>query len=156
MPDTWIMKLIAFLLSFVAMEATAWFAHKYVMHGILWRLHDDHHYKEQYGFFEKNDFFFLVFAIPGIALLLAGFKTFNLYFWIGMGITAYGLAYFFVHDVFIHQRIKWLKKSNNSYLRAIRKAHKIHHSHLEKENGECFGMLWVPAKYYREAKRTKR
>jgi beta-carotene 3-hydroxylase len=34
-------------------------------------------------------------------------------------------------------------------LLAIRRAHKIHHKHLGKEEGECFGMLWVPMKYYR-------
>jgi beta-carotene 3-hydroxylase len=34
---------------------------------------------------------------------------------------------------------------------ALRKAHKIHHKHLGKEEGECFGMLIVPPKYYKEA-----
>ena len=34
-------------------------------------------------------------------------------FWIGMGITFYGMAYFFVHDLFIHQRVKVLKKTKN-------------------------------------------
>jgi beta-carotene 3-hydroxylase len=24
----------------------------------------------------------------------------------------------------------------------------MHHKHLGKEEGECFGMLWVPFKYY--------
>jgi beta-carotene 3-hydroxylase len=34
---------------------------------------------------------------------------------------------------------------------ALRKAHKVHHKHLGKEKGECFGMLVVPMKFYREA-----
>jgi beta-carotene 3-hydroxylase len=42
------------------------------------------------------------------------------------------------------------------YLRAIRKAHKVHHKHLGKEDGECFGMLVVPLKYFREAKRSQK
>jgi beta-carotene 3-hydroxylase len=25
----------------------------------------------------------------------------------------------------------------------------MHHKHLGKQDGECFGMLWVPMKYYR-------
>jgi beta-carotene 3-hydroxylase len=40
------------------------------------------------------------------------------------------------------------------YFRAIRRAHKIHHKRLTKEDGECFGMLWVPIKYFREAARS--
>ena len=36
----------------------------------------------------------------------------------------------------------------------IRKAHKVHHKHLGKEDGECFGMLIVPLKYIREAKKA--
>jgi beta-carotene 3-hydroxylase len=27
----------------------------------------------------------------------------------------------------------------------------VHHKHLNKEDGECFGMLFVPFKYFREA-----
>ena len=51
-----------FLLAYVLMEGAAWAAHRYLMHGPLWVLHADHHTKEP-GFFEKNDAFFLIFAI---------------------------------------------------------------------------------------------
>ena len=74
--------------------------------------------------------------------------------WIGTGIAAYGLAYFLVHDVFIHQRFKWFRRTENVYFLAIRKAHKVHHKHLTKEEGECFGMLFVPKKYWVDAKRA--
>lgn len=153
MLELWYIKLAFFLGAFLGMEAVAWLAHKYVMHGFLWSLHDDHHYKEHYGFWEKNDFFFLIFALPGIVCIFTGYPTLNALFWLGLGITAYGLTYFIVHDVFIHQRIKWLKRTDNVYFRAIRKAHKVHHKHLTKEHGECFGMLWVPRKYFREARK---
>ena len=134
------------------MESVAWFTHKYIMHGWLWKLHDDHHNKDASRFFERNDFFFLIFAIPGFLLLFIGtYSGIGTCLWIGTGITLYGIAYFLVHDVFIHQRFKWFRKSDNFYLRAIRKAHKVHHKHLTKEQGECFGMLWVPFKYFREA-----
>ena len=69
--------------------------------------------------------------------------------WAGLGILLYGLTYFLIHDVFIHQRFKWFRNSNNVYFRAIRRAHKIHHKHLTKEDGECFGMLVVPWKYFK-------
>jgi len=134
------------------MEGVAWLTHKYVMHGLLWRLHRDHHVKGESGFFEKNDSFFLLFATPGFLLTLWGsLNGLDYRFWAGIGITAYGLAYFLVHDIFIHQRFRWLTRSDNVYLRAIRRAHKVHHKRLTKEHGTCFGMLWVPWKYFRQA-----
>ncbi|HLT06624.1 MAG TPA: sterol desaturase family protein [Cyclobacteriaceae bacterium] len=149
---TIIINLLIVLLAFVTMEGVAWFTHKYVMHGIFWYLHKDHHKKESSGFFEHNDFFFLIFAIPGIISLYIGMENgYNYLFWVGLGITLYGLAYFLVHDIFIHQRFKLLRNTDNSYFRAIRRAHKVHHKHIGKEDGECFGMLWVPMKYFREA-----
>ena len=54
-------------------------------------------------------------------------------------ITLYGMAYFFVHDVFIHQRLKVFTRTERSYFLAMRRAHKQHHKHLGKEEGECFG-----------------
>jgi beta-carotene 3-hydroxylase len=75
---------------------------------------------------------------------------------IGFGILAYGIAYFLVHEIFIHQRFKWFRNSNNIYLRSIRRAHKIHHKHRNKEQGECFGMLIVPWKFLKqELKKVK-
>jgi beta-carotene 3-hydroxylase len=144
-------KILITLAAFVSMEAVAWLTHKYVMHGILWVLHKDHHNKQSRGFFEHNDFFFLIFAIPGIICLFIGLqKGYNFLFWIGLGITIYGFAYFFVHDIFIHQRFRLFRNSKNRYLTAIRRAHKMHHKHIGKEEGECFGMLWVPMKYFRQ------
>jgi len=143
------------LATFFAMEFVAWFTHKYVMHGLLWVLHKDHHQTEP-GFFEKNDAFFLIFAVPSAILIMLGMMNgndFRLY--IGIGIAVYGLAYFLVHDIFIHQRFRIFRRTDNTYMRAIRKAHKVHHKHLGKEEGECFGMLLVPMKYYFEAKRSK-
>ena len=146
------LNILVMLTSFVAMEVVAWFTHKFIMHGWLWSLHRDHHKKESSGFFEHNDFFFLIFALPGIVGLLIGMKAhFNWMFWAGFGITLYGLAYFLVHDVFIHQRFKLFRNSNHPHFTAIRRAHKMHHKHLSKEEGECFGMLWVPKKYFKRA-----
>lgn len=140
------------LFSFIGMECVAWLAHKYVMHGFLWSLHHDHHQRDDQAFFEKNDYFFLIFATPGIFCLAIGLMNdFSAPFFIGIGITLYGLAYFFVHDIFIHQRFKIFRNSDSIYLRAIRRAHKMHHKHLGKDEGECFGMLWVPLVYFREA-----
>jgi len=153
----WITDFFIVLVTFVAMEGVAWLTHKYVMHGILWNLHEDHHRKNPSSFFEKNDYFFLIFALPGIACLAAGlYVPVPHLFFVGLGITIYGFAYFLVHDIFIHQRFRFLRNSDNFYFRAIRRAHKMHHKHLNKEDGECFGMLWVPMKYFAEQLRQKR
>lgn len=138
--------------TFILMEGAAWVLHKYVMHGLLWDLHHDHHNPTGHHF-EKNDSFLLVFAIPSFLLIYFGLHNSPADFrvWIGVGIAIYGFIYFVVHDVFIHQRFKALKRSQNPYLIAIRKAHKVHHKYRQKEDGECFGMLWVPIKYYKEA-----
>lgn len=137
--------------TFFFMEFMAWFTHKFVMHGLGWYFHKDHHQKEP-GFFEKNDVFFLIFAVPSWLFIMFGMMAGNDWrVYVGIGIAVYGLCYFLVHDVFIHRRFNWFKHSDNFYLRAIRKAHKVHHKHLSKEEGECFGMLIVPFKYFREA-----
>ena len=141
-------KILITIIAFASMELVAWFTHKYIMHGILWTLHKDHHKKESKGFFEHNDFFFLIFALPGFFSMLTGYRdNFSLLFFAGLGITAYGITYFLVHDIFIHQRFRLFRSTQNRYLKTIRRAHKIHHTHIEKENGECFGMLWFPTKF---------
>lgn len=139
------------LVTFMFMEAITWLTHKYVMHGFLWFLHEDHHQPRYNSVFEKNDWFFVIFAAPSIALFYFGINPeLNILFFIGLGILFYGIAYFLVHDVLIHQRFKWFKKTKNKYLIALRKAHKVHHKHLDKFDGECFGMLYVPKKYHRK------
>ena len=148
----WLLNIFIALATFCLMEGVAWATHKYVMHHWLWYLHEDHH-KKSPGFFEKNDAFFLIFAIPSMLLFLFG--TLNQAWWmvsIGAGIAMYGAAYFFIHDIIIHQRFKIFTRSNNRYIRVVRWAHKMHHKHLEKQDGESFGMLLVNSKYWKKVK----
>ena len=142
--------LLIFFGTFFIMEFNAWFTHKYIMHGFLWSLHKDHHHKDHDSWFERNDAFFIFYAVVSMSCF---------YLWsvegiwytlpIGFGILAYGAAYFIVHDIFIHQRFKWLRNIDNKYARGLRRAHKIHHKHLGKHKGENFGMLIVPLKYFK-------
>ena len=81
---------------------------------------------------------------------------FDFKFFIGLGIFAYGLSYFIVHDIMIHQRFKFMKNTKIKYLIGLRKGHKVHHKHLGKEDGECFGMLYVPKKYFIEARKMRK
>lgn len=142
------MSWIYLILTFLLMEPTTWLIHKYIMHGLLWSLHRDHHDHSTEGHLEKNDWFFVIFAIPAMILIMYGtWKGFSTHFFVGLGITLYGMAYFFVHDIFIHQRFKFLSQTQNTYLLSIRRAHKQHHKHLGKEDGECFGFLYPPLKY---------
>ena len=137
--------------TFIFMEFNAWFMHKYIMHGFLWKLHKDHHKKDHKSWFERNDAFFLFYAILSInSFFLWETGTLSVGLPIGIGIFLYGLTYFLVHDIFIHQRFKFFKKTNNRYAKALRRAHKIHHKNINKEKGECFGMLWVPLKYFKD------
>ena len=141
---------LIFLGTFLLMECVTWCTHKFVMHGFLWYLHSDHHQPKYAHIFERNDLFFVIFAIPSILLFYFGAKaSFDYRFFIGLGIFAYGVSYFIVHDLVIHQRLKLFKNTKNKYLIALRKGHKVHHKHLGKEHGECFGMLFVPLKYFK-------
>nr|WP_089382657.1 sterol desaturase family protein [Lutibacter agarilyticus] len=136
--------------TFLLMECVTWLTHKFVMHGFMWYFHEDHHQPRYQNWFERNDVFFIIFAIPSIALFYFGVQGgLNYLFFIGLGIMLYGMAYFLVHDVLIHRRFNWFNKTNNAYLKGLRKAHKVHHKHLGKEEGECFGMLYVPFKYFK-------
>lgn len=67
----------------------------------------------------------------------------NWMFYAGLGIALYGLAYFLVHDVFVHQRIKWLRKTNIPYFKAMRRTHHLHHEVHTKEGGQAFGFIFV-------------
>lgn len=126
------------------------------MHGFLWKLHDDHHHKDHDSWFERNDFFFLIFAVPAIILMTVGiYESIDYLTFTGLGITIYGGAYFFIHDLFIHQRINVLKNTKNKYLLALRRAHKLHHKHIGKHNGEYFGMLYIPKKFFSSSNSAK-
>ena len=123
------------------------------MHGFLWYLHEDHHQPKYQHLFEKNDLFFCHFCPASSLSIYFGLEQQQLHLAaIGFGILLYGIAYFLVHDVLIHQRFKWFKHTKNRYLIGLRKAHKIHHKKLGKHDGECFGMLFVPFKYFKKPK----
>ena len=145
-----VLWILIFLGTFSIMEFMAWFTHKYIMHGFLWSLHKDHHKKDHDSWFERNDAFFIFYAVVSIICFYQG--SYGGIWWllpIGFGILAYGIAYFIVHDIFIHRRFNLFQKANNWYSRGVRRAHKIHHKHLGKEDGECFGMLFVPFKFFK-------
>jgi beta-carotene 3-hydroxylase len=123
----------------VAMEAFAWWAHKYVMHGWGWSWHRDHHEPHD-GLLEKNDLFGLVFGAFSIGLFTFGFFYSLPLWWVAMGITVYGLIYAFVHDGLVHQRfMRWVPRKG--YAKRLVQAHKLHHATVGKEGGVSFGFI---------------
>jgi beta-carotene 3-hydroxylase len=116
------------------------------MHGFMWIWHRSHH-GERKGWFELNDLFGICFAIVAIIFIQIGFKELNYFFWLGLGITLYGLAYFIFHDIIVHRRVKIRFVAKSSYLKGIIRAHKIHHKSLSKDGAECFGFLYARKKY---------
>lgn len=147
------------ILAFVSMEAVAWTMHKYLMHGALWNLHKDHHIPHDKKF-EKNDFFSLIFVIPSWLLIMFGILNgcdYRLY--MGIGITLYGACYFLIHDGLIHGRVKFMANTKNPHLLALKNGHLAHHKYDKradhnKEKDVCYGMLWVPLRFFIEAKKS--
>lgn len=142
------------VVGFISMEAFSWWIHKYIMHGVLWKVHKTHH-RHTEGYFELNDLFTLLFGSIAIVLIIRGIHSLDYRFWIGCGISAYGATYFILHDVLIHRRLKWLGRPGNKYLKAIAKAHRDHHKTKECDGAVSFGLLIVPKKYLREAGNQK-
>jgi beta-carotene 3-hydroxylase len=133
---------------FMFMEGVAWFTHKYVMHGFLWRWHHSHHVPRK-GRFEKNDLFAVVFSLPSIGLFYySTYYTDTFYLTaVAIGILAYGIFYFLFHDVIVHQRIRISLKKKGKYLSRLIDAHYVHHEKHTKGNCESFGFLFASKKY---------
>lgn len=124
-------------LSFVAMEGVSYVAHRWIMHrfGMVW--HRSHH-RPPVGRFEANDLFPVVFSVVGIVLFALGTvgPAIDALLWIGVGVTAYGLAYMVVHELFIHRRMR-LPVPQSAPVVWLRDSHRIHHLY----GGEPYGML---------------
>ena len=133
-----------FLVTFLGMEGVAYLMHRHLMHGPLWLLHESHHRPRRSAWFELNDLFGILFAIPSIVLIYLGTHGHPLLLAVGLGMTAYGAAYFGFHDFLVHRRVRhsWVPRS--AYLRRLIRAHLIHHKTLTKEGAVSFGFLYAP------------
>lgn len=143
--------IIAFIfiaLGFAAMEFSGWFIHKYLMHGPLWMIHKTHHQPSK-SFFELNDLFSLLFGSISMLLIFKGMESLDYRFWMGVGISLYGILYFVLHDVLVHRRLKWFDRPKNTFLKGIFKAHQAHHKTNQKEDAVSFGLFVVPKKFFK-------
>lgn len=137
--------ILLFCVTILVMEVVAYVAHRWVMHGVGWFLHESHH-REREGMFELNDLYALIFAIPSIILLLGGVQL-GWGDWatsVGAGIAAYGAIYFGFHDVIVHRRIGHRYVPRSAYMKRIVQAHRLHHATTNKHGSVSFGFLWAP------------
>jgi beta-carotene 3-hydroxylase len=132
------------LATFLGMEGVAHLMHRYLMHGPLWFLHASHHRPRQSAWFELNDLFGILFALPSIVLIYLGTHGHPLLLAVGLGMTAYGAAYFGFHDVLVHRRLRHSWVPTSPYLRRLIRAHLIHHRTLTREGAVSFGFLYAP------------
>ena len=139
------------LLTFLVMEAWAWFMHKYILHGPLWFLHQTHH-RPQQTWWEWNDLVSLLYGVAAAICIMYGIENQSLTLGIGAGIALYGVIYFIFHDIIIHRRIKLRYRFESRYVNRLIRAHKMHHKHLGKNPSEAYGFLYATPKY--EVKRT--
>jgi beta-carotene 3-hydroxylase len=143
-----LLKVGIVLFFFVLMEGVAWFTHKYIMHGIGWGWHRDHH-QHHTGFFERNDYYAVVFSFVSIFLIFFGLENEQYWYttYAGMGVTLYGVSYFVFHDLIVHRRIKFKYVAKWGYMKRIMNAHYVHHKVHTKEGAEAFGFLFALGKY---------
>lgn len=143
------------LAAFFAMELVAALMHRFVMHGVLWIWHEDHHIQRG-TLFQKNDLFALVFAVPSWLLIMTGMSSGpgNFKTALGLGVLLYGVVYTLVHENIIHRRLPWKLRPGFWYFLALREAHAVHHQKQTREGCENFGMLLVPVHYFRKQYRS--
>jgi beta-carotene 3-hydroxylase len=134
-----------FLAALLAMEGVAYAAHRWIMHGPGWFLHASHH-RPRAGWFEANDLYAVIFAIPSILLLWAGVRLGwgGGYAWAGAGIAAYGAVYFGFHDVIVHRRLRHSHVPRSAYMKRIVQAHRLHHAVATRQGAVSFGFLVAP------------
>lgn len=123
--------------AFVAMEGVSYLAHRVVMHGAGMVWHRSHHVPTG-SRFERNDLFPLCFSTVAVALFAVATMgpAIAPLLWVGIGVTAYGATYLFVHEVYIHRRLP-VRVPPLAYLEWLRSAHRVHH----RTGGEPYGML---------------
>lgn len=132
------------IFGFAAMEIFSYLVHRFLFHGVLWRIHQTHHRPNRF-FLELNDIFSIVFALLSIGLLIS---RNDIAFPIGLGIAIYGFVYFITHDFFTHRRFLPFG-STNKLLLTIRAAHQRHHQSIEKDGLEPYGLFIFDYKKFR-------
>ncbi|KAA5610962.1 beta-carotene hydroxylase [Rhodovastum atsumiense] len=136
-------NLLLGIAAFTAMEVAAWATHRWIMHGFGWGWHESHH-RPRTGPFERNDRFVLIFSGIAVALFAIGKYGTDWAWPLAWGVTAYGIAYFLMHDVLVHRRIRLPFHPTRGYLGRLVAAHHLHHAVNTKDGAVSFGFLYAP------------
>jgi len=153
------MIFISFILwviaGFAGMEIVSYLVHRFIFHGLLWRIHKTHH-KATHGWFEANDLFSIFFAGVSVGMMYYGMDAplSSALFAVGLGIAVYGMLYFIIHDLFAHKRFMPFK-SDNKIMRLIRRAHQRHHQAADKPGHEPYGLFLFPYDEYPARERNR-
>ncbi len=136
---------LVFVVTLGAMEGFAYVMHRWVMHGPGWFLHASHH-RVRTGWFEWNDLYAAIFAVPSIILIYLGARQ----GWgasvvaAGAGIAGYGAIYFGFHDFLVHRRIPHGIMPRSAYMKRLIQAHRLHHAVESRTGAVSFGFLYAP------------
>lgn len=125
------------------MELVAALVHRHWMHGPGWAWHRSHH-EPGPGRLERNDLYAVVFALVAVGLFAVGHGPWWPLYWVGAGMTLYGLLYALVHDGLVHRRWPWRWTPRRGYLARLVQAHRLHHAVTVREGGVSFGFLFAP------------
>ena len=146
----------ATIAAFVLMEPLTAATHRWVMHGVGLSLHRSHHRRGRAGEsprrWEANDAYPLMFASIVMMGFAVGFNVagFAALVPVGIGVTAYGLTYALVHDVYIHRRLPLFGDRRVPGLERLAAAHQVHH----ERNAAPYGML-APLRSSRSRSRSR-
>jgi beta-carotene 3-hydroxylase len=157
-----VLTLVTGVLVAALMEGWAAWLHGKLWHGPLWPAHRSHHppppapgQRPPSGW-EFNDIFGLCHAMVAAPLIMWGLTPpfdlpQQLALGVGMGMTAFGLAYGVVHDGLVHGRLPVGFLRRSAFLRRVAAAHRVHH----KLGGPPFGLFCGPWALRRHAARRK-
>ena len=133
--------------AFAAMEVLSYVLHRWLLHGLLWRMHRTHH-DPAHGHgdgLEWNDLFSFAWAALSLGLIWVGRDDplASTAFPLGVGIAVYGVLYFVLHDLYAHGRLGSVR-STNPAAQAVKRAHGRHHQSLAKRGQEPYGLFLFP------------
>ena len=154
---SWTNGLPLFIGTVLLMEGVAYAAHRWIMHGPGWFLHRSHH-RPRTGWWEWNDLYAAIFAVPSVALIFGGLQLgwWPGLVWVGAGVAAYGAIYFGFHDVIVHRRLPTRYLPKSTYMKRIIQSHRLHHVVETRDGTVSFGFLVAPRPEALKAELKKR
>ncbi|MDB4943163.1 MAG: crtZ [Labilithrix sp.] len=124
------------------MEPWARLLHGRVWHRSLWPVHRSHHTRRR-GWFERNDVLSAAHAPVAMVIVMVGCNLHGFAaaatIGLGAGMTLFGVAYFVLHDGFVHGRLPVRFLSRVGWLDRLRVAHAVHHARGEAPYGFFLG-----------------